>query len=163
MTETEGIANARSTLHLVLSAGLRLAGRVIDHVDLYDVTHAQIDDTLDAGGYMWAISAQYRDGSPFVGIRGEPQRTGGNAPILTSVEELVAVMHGNSASFQCNVPRTWVGMALRESERIAEGLDRPVRLGDVIDVLGAHSHEIFDCGVSMADVLRREFDVAASA
>jgi hypothetical protein len=119
MTETEGIANARDTLDLVLTAALRLAGRVIDHVDLHDVTHAQMDETFDAGGYVWAISAQYRQDSPFVGVRGEPQRTEG--PVLTSVEDLVAVMQGTAASFQVTVPRTWVGLAIQQGSRIDIG------------------------------------------
>lgn len=123
-SETQGIANARDTLELVLMAALQLAGKVIEHVDAHEVTYAQMDDTLDAGGYAWALAAQYREGSPFVGVQGTPRglgSAGGSesaSPVMALLEELVVEMQGDAASFQVTVPRTWVGLAIRQSDRI---------------------------------------------
>lgn len=117
-TETLGIANARETRDLVLSAALTLARRAIEHVERFKgdgVSTVRLVDEYAAGGYSWKLEAWYGAGNSFVRVDGEPQRQNANdlADIITSPEELAAVIAGDSASFRCNVPRRWVELADR--------------------------------------------------
>jgi hypothetical protein len=118
--ETQGIANAREARDLVVAAALQLALRAVVHVTEHaSVSQVRLDEEMDGGGYVWALSAYYGAGHTFVRVDGEPRRQGGSGSVTTfaSIEELAAVMGGQQAAFSCNVPRSWVELA---AERAAE-------------------------------------------
>lgn len=112
MTDTQSIANARDTFDLVLVATLHLAARTIAHVDEHEVASVGLEDCFDCGGFEWRLYATYGKGHHFIGIGGAPKAAGStDTPIVTTVEDLANVMHGQSAAFSANVPRAWVEAA----------------------------------------------------
>lgn len=112
MTDTQSIANARDTFDLVLVATLHLAARTVEHVESHDVAQVVLEDHLDCGGFEWKLHANYGRGHYFVGVGGAPKAAGStDTAIVTSLEDLANVMHGQSAAFSANVPRAWVEAA----------------------------------------------------
>jgi hypothetical protein len=112
VTDTQSIANARDTFDLVLVATLHLAARTVAHVDEHDVAQVVLEDRLDCGGFEWTLHANYGRGHHFVGVGGAPKAAGSvDSPIVTTVEDLANVMHGQSAAFSANVPRAWIEAA----------------------------------------------------
>lgn len=123
--ETQGIANARETRDLVLSAMLALAVRAIEHVDAHHgegVEFASLGEEFPGGGYTWTLAASYRYGHTFVRIAGSPENDATRAGVVSSPQELAAVMGGQSAAFDVQVPRAWIELAARAA--VPEGVLR---------------------------------------
>lgn len=115
--ETQGIADARETLDLVLTAALGLARRAIEHVGEHEsagVSFATVSERFPVGGFSWDLTAKYAVGSAFVLVEGTPRPTGNpGLGIFASIEELATVMGNEGAAFRASVPRAWVELAGR--------------------------------------------------
>lgn len=116
--ETQGIENARLALGLVLSVGLDLVQRTIDHVGATEgMDLAVMEREIDCGGYVWHLRARYKRDHPFVNVEGHPHASERNSGLVVSVEDMAKLMQGASASFDVQVPIGWVKMAHAESRR----------------------------------------------
>lgn len=112
--DTQAIADARETRDLVLSAVLRLAGRVLAHMEAHEaLAVAAIDESYPAGGFTWELRAMFRRGNSFVRVVGNPQPTQQGA---VSIAEMAQIMGNQSAGFETDVPREWIEMALKQVE-----------------------------------------------
>lgn len=112
--ETQNIADARATRDLVLSAVLRLAGRVLAHTEAHEeLSIVAIDDAYDAGGFSWELRVMYRRAHTFVRVTGTPAPTQQG---MVSLAEMAQIMGNQSAAFELDVPREWIELALKQVE-----------------------------------------------
>lgn len=116
--ETQNISDARETRDLVLAVVLRLAGKVVAHLEAHEaLAHAAMEEEYDAGGFEWSLVAMYRRGNSFVRISGSPNPTQQG---VVSMEEMAQIMGNQSAAFDTQVPREWIELALRQVEGVHE-------------------------------------------
>lgn len=118
--DTQEIQDARETLELVYSFALKVAVRVVEHLEAHeDVAEAAIDDQVEGAGYSWQIKAFSVRGGHFVRVSANPvsQQLAGQ---MVTPEVFARVQMNGSAGFSVDVPVAWIRLAHQASDLAPE-------------------------------------------
>jgi hypothetical protein len=115
-------AVAEDTREMVLAKTLWLAKRLVDHVDEHRLGFGCMTEELETGDYLWTIIVSYGFEHTFVRAQAEMTAVRADSDFDGLPRGLLAQMlmspSPTSASFDSNLPRTWLELAYAASEKI---------------------------------------------